>query len=515
MEHDTKTNTPGLPTTKTPVVGVVQHGLKARSSIFSQHPSHITTTYPRCATVPAITRSRFAPFPRGLPPSATSFAVDFTSETQLIKKSKHPSASLSVAIFIRVLDKHATSYTSVTCSSSSSPSPAASSLISAYVNTHIDNIEHINLVKSRGNSPSRYSFYINTTTPDACIQLRHAITSYTKLTCRDITERIIVGKVFPIPYHKKTEDILAEICRLVPSFTLTRAIHAPPSTHPYEHVYWSVGEKELQQLVNIRNLVGSASPLTWQRMTRPKEVICSLCFQDTHWRSKCEHLLSGKQFCANCGSDTHLARSCTAPRHCFCCGEMNHIIFDCENYKPQYKTISPSLNPADFPKLTPTSTYSSVSSTRLAPTPSSTTHWKSSLSSSSPTDSHRAQHKRARHTSFDADSIDDYESRENRMVSPRFQQELDMQSLTRRTQTPSPSRSVSRSSSRSSLREMQLEQQLIQVQQENKSLQQQLQVLTEQVKQLLDKLSTTTNTTPTTKTLSSSSAGTSGSHMHD
>lgn len=136
-------------------------------------------------------------------------------------------------------------------------------------------------------------------------------------TCRDITERIIVGKVFPVPFHKKIDDILAEICPLVPSFTFTRVIHAPPSNHPHEYAYYSVSEKELQQLLNIHHLVGCSSPLTWQRLIRPNQIICSLCYEKGHTRSKCPHLLSGKRFCSNCSLDSHLARSCPDPCHCY------------------------------------------------------------------------------------------------------------------------------------------------------------------------------------------------------
>ena len=126
--------------------------------------------------------------------------------------------------------------------------------------------------------------------------------------------------------------------------------------------------------------------------------------------------------------------------------------------------------------------------------------------------------KRARHTSFDGDSIASYESRDNRMVSLALQESL-AKSPTRRAATPSPLRDRSRSSSRSSTasaREQQLEQQIQDQQEQIKQQQQEIDLLRQQLKQIMQQLKQpTTQTTPSTTTTAATTQPIESTSMQD
>ena len=477
---------------------------------------------PLQSSVPLMTRSMFPPRPRNLPPSATSFAVDVVSGLASLNRKKL-SKSTTLEIFNKILKEHENKHDTTT---STTTSTSTSTFISptGYVNQRITDITRINVSKSRDATSRCFRFYIHLVSSDACNAMRHVINTNTSLTCQDIPEQIIVGRVYPISYSYPTDTALSYIRSVIPSATLTRVQHAFPSTHFKEYTYFSFSAIHYSLLVrHVFILPGQKTPLTFERMNSIAQTkrMCSLCFQTTHTRSQCPHRDTGVRFCSNCGKSTHLAKQCKEPRKCLCCFEINsHSIFDCQQYRPTYTKIEYQPSPHDFPPL-PSRNSSSSSSLAISdydfnidyPSPMPLPADPNSPCSSS---SSRSPHKRARHASFDSDSLNSHAARDNRMVSPALQQHLDNQSLTRRSPTPSPGRDRSRSSSRSSVsstasaREQQLEQQVKDQQvtihrqqqeqqqqaQEIKRLKEQLALIIEQLK--LAKTPTTTTTTTNT-----------------
>jgi hypothetical protein len=491
-------------------------------SILTRATSDSMNVAPLQQDVPSVTRSLFPPRPRNLPPSPTGFAVDVASEIKSLNRKKL-GKSRTLEIFNKTLQQHETKQDTATATSTSTP-PLT---VTRYVNEHIMDISQIRVIASRDVTSRSFRFYVHFKSSDACNAMRHVISSYTTITCKDIPEHVMVGRVYPVPYSYPTETALSYLRSIIPSATLTRIQHAPPSTHMKEHAYISFAAQHYSLLMcHVFILPGLKTPLTFEKMNSISEtkIMCSLCFQPNHTRSKCPHLNTGARFCSNCGLNTHLAKQCKEPRHCLCCGETGpngHSIFDCDQYKPQYTKIKYEPQPHDFPPLPSHRSPSlSSSSPHLSnydsdldyPSPSSVS--PSPSPSPSISDS-RPQHKRPRHASFDGDSLDSHASRENRMLSPAFQQHLDQQTLTRRGATPSPSRDRSRSSSRSSvsstisIREQQLEQQVKEQQeiidkqqqeqkqqaQEIKQLKQQLALIMEQLKLTNTQTSTTTTNT--------------------
>ena len=404
--------------------------------------------------VPDVTRSQFAPYPHDLPPSLTSFAVDFQSDMNK-KNVEKIGKSFTIDIFNKIMKQHIRQpttiiITSTPASTSSSSSLSSDHLVSSYVNEHIYDITRIFLRVPSDNSSRQFSFYIHVISPEACTALRHVINSRTTLACRDITDQIITGKFYPLPMDMASSDIRSHIQPVVPSFSLTRSRRSGMSSHYHEHGFFAVRASELHLLADVGSLPGCRSPLTWERMSRPKDhvVMCSLCYQHNHTRRRCQHLLQRVMFCSNCGKQGHHAKDCDLKfQQCLCCFEINnHSFWDCEKYKPTFKVITFKPSRKDFPPLPlrPTSATSSQSD-YIIPSPTSPAY-DSDLSRSST----HSQHKRRRHASFDTESVDNHDNRDNRMVSPALQLHLNKQSLTRRSPTPSPARDSTRSSSRSS-----------------------------------------------------------------
>lgn len=257
--------------------------------------------------------------------------------------------------------------------------------------------------------------------------------------------------------------------------------------------------------------------------------MCGLCYTKGHTRSQCTHRLSGTRFCAKCGQAAHDARTCTMRVPCRCCENPGHTVLQCELNMPQWEPIQQPMSSSSFPRLSssssraPSSSYSCPTSPSVVDSDDEHEHDMSRAS---------RLHKRHRSISFDRESIDSYESRNERTVSPAFQHHLDKQSLTRRASTPSPSRScsASRSSSRSSrassslstsssvrsARETQLELQVQQQQLIITQLQKQIETLTQQMNLIrahapppLHTTQHNINTTSTTTTTSSNNNNTS------
>ena len=474
--------------------------------------------------VPDETRSQFAPYPRDLPPSLTSFAIDFTSDMNKRNVQK-AGKSFTIDIFNKIMKQHTRQPTTSTTSTSTSTSSSSSDhLVSTYINEHIYDITRIFLRVPPDESSRQFSFYIHMISPQACTTLRHIIIARTTLTCRDVTDQIITGKFYPLPMGMKSSIIRSYIQSLVPSFAMTKSRRSGMSSHYHEHGFFAVRASDLHLLADVGPLPGCRSPLTWERMLRPTDhvVMCSLCYQHDHTRRHCQHLLQQVTFCSNCGKQGHHAKNCDlGHQQCLCCFEINnHSYWDCEKYKPTFRVITFKPSHKDFPPLPsrPTSTTNSESDYVI---PSPTLPEYDSDTSRSPTHS---QHKRRRHTSFDTESVDSHDSRENRMLSPAFQLHLDKQSLTRRSPTPSPARDPSRSSSRSSnasKREQELEQlvkqQQLQIQQQRHIIDQQEQQIKQQKQQatqqqqeisqmkqqletIMKQLDITSTHTPTTQT---------------
>jgi hypothetical protein len=306
-------------------------------------PSRVLVNFPY--DVPDTSRSMFPPRPRNVPYSVTSFAVDVVAsmDPHHVKKL---GKSATLALFNRVLAQHAAhtqqvttstvASTSTSTSTSTTSSPASApvtSNVSCYLNEHIYDIQRIRVVPSRDNTSRIFTFYVTTKTQDACRDMRHAINTQTTLTCRDATDPIVLGKVYPLPLDMSTSDMLSYIRSVIPSFTLTRAVHFPPSTHYKGFGYFSLSANHYYLLQNVFTLPGYNTPLTFERMEtyNKTRVMCSLCFTQGHTRSRCPHILTSKRFCSNCRSDQHLAKQCKEPRRCLCCNEVNnHSIFDCE-----------------------------------------------------------------------------------------------------------------------------------------------------------------------------------------
>jgi hypothetical protein len=504
MSVDMKSISPPIQHLPTPATRV----LISKSSV-PVAISAATTPY----WVPSITRSMFPPRPRNVPISSTAFATDVVVSLD-VARVKTMGKSSTIALFSRVMNEHMKQTTTTTITSTTTSSAASANTISTYINEHIHDITRIRVIPPRDTKSHRFTFYVNTNTADACQALRHVIMSRTSLICRDITDQIVLGRVYPIPYLMSTEDVLSHVHATVPritSLTITRISHSPPSTFVREHAYFSIRADELHLLGSLTPLPGYRTPLSWERLNSitNTQMTCSLCYSHEHTKSKCPHLTKGTRFCSNCAKPDHVAKQCKLPRQCVCCGEVGHSVFDCNDYKPSYHKLTFQLSSHDFPPLSPNSPSVSWGSASVSPAPSvaSSNSSASSISSRSV--------KRARHTSFDNDDVVNHDSRDNRMVSPAMQH-MQARSPTRRAVTPHPS---SRSSSRSSIsssvsvREQQLEQQL-QLQQQ----QQQIKLLQQQLEQLMQQMKQSHNNTQTPCTTTTSAANqqpTEPSHMQD
>ena len=451
------------------------------------------------------TRSMFPPFPRERAIDPCSFSVSFVSLSSLdhvLKRGK----SLHLAVFNRILHQHAREKneekkTATTTTTTTTTSQKQTSTIATFINQHIHDITRIKLTASRS-TPNMYIFYVACTDASAHDALTHAINTHTTLSSATVYEHVIVGKVFPVSHTCSTDTLFSHFCSYVRSISVSRSVASYPSSHYREFAFFSASFSEMKQLPLIPPLPGTHTPLTWQTFVRPKTTVCSLCYTPGHTRSKCTHLLThNARFCANCGQQSHVTRACQQPKKCRCCHAPGHIVLDCQDYKPNWKTIKPDMTASSFPPLfRPDSSSSAVSPL----SPSSTVDFPVSPSPSSSSLSSSRSHKRSRHDhpSFDAASIHDYESRDDRMVSPAFQQHLDAQSLTRRAQTPSPAlgRTSSRASSTSStrsVREQELEQQVKQQQQQIQALTKQIETMQATMQQLIVRLSPATSATTT------------------
>ena len=128
--------------------------------------------------VPDETRSQFAPYPHDLPPSLTSFAVDFQSDINK-KNVERAGKSLTIDIFNKIMKQHIRQPTTSTTSTStctSTLSPSSDHRVSTYINEHIYDITRIFLRVPPDVSSRQFSFYIHMISPQACITLRHVIT---------------------------------------------------------------------------------------------------------------------------------------------------------------------------------------------------------------------------------------------------------------------------------------------------------------------------------------------------
>ena len=529
MLSGTNSNAPNTLTTTSPMDSNTE--TRSHYSILTRATSESMNVAPLQQGVPSVTRSIFPPRPRNLPPSPTSFAVDVISQLKSLNRKKL-GKSKTLEIFNKTLKEHETKQDTTTTTSTST----APLSVTGYVNEHIMDISRIRVVASRDDTSRSFRFYVHFHSSDACNVMRRVINTNTTLTCKDTPEQIMVGRVYPISYSYPTEEALSYIRSIVPSATVSRIQHAPPSTHLKEHAYISFAAAHYSLIArHVFILPGTKTPLTFERMQSFTETkrMCSLCFLTTHTRSKCPHLDTGTRFCSNCGDRAHLAKQCKEPQHCLCCGEVGpsaHSIYDCKQYRPQYTKIEYEPSPHDFPPLTSHRASSlSSSSPRVSeydsdmeyPSPSSSLPDRVSpcpAPSPSSSSGFRPQHKRPRHASFDGDSLNSHASRDNRMLSPAFQHHLDKQPQSRRIATPSPSRDRSRSSSRSSVsstasaRELQLEQQVKEQQETiNKQQQQQQQqaqeiaLLKQQLALIMEQLKLT-NTRTTTTTTNSAAA---------
>jgi hypothetical protein len=526
----------------------------------SSHTTTPSTEYEEGEVIPfqqeqrEWTRSIFPPYPHNIPFSTTSFSISFSSSLEYYQHVKRKGASNTLHILLHVLAHHARAsehndekqhehvmthskarsdhiidiqdisrvYFSMPyrrpCSSSATSSPLTQS-----------NQKQVPIP----NQQYKYKLYVYCTSTEACHRVRQSITQNTTLTCDDARERIIVGQVATINFRHATSLIISFIKSHVPQITsliITRIKHKHPSTHYKDYAYFSILASEIKYLHLIPPLPGSHVPLSWYKFTRPIVSMCTLCYSKEHTRSKCPSRHLTIIYCSTCGKSGHMARMCTQQHpKCLCCESPIHNVLSCPQYVPKFDKIDIRPTTSDFPPLSPTSSNPSINTS-----PPSSPASDVSIQSVMHSDTHiHRHHKRARHTSFDTESIESYESRPNHPPnSPLLQQHLDNQSLTRsnsskstRSLTPLPHRrssSVTSSSSSSSTRETQMEQ-MIQEQQKRIELQQnqiheqtnmitllqqQLQTISSQLQQLILQQSTqqmttnnTTLTSPTNNTM--------------
>ena len=493
------------------------------------------------------TRSIFPPYPHQIPVSTTSFSISFSSSLEYYQHVKRKGASNTLHILLHVLAHHAR-----TCEHNDEKQHEhAVTHTQATCSDHIINIQDISRVyfsmpyrrsssssstssplsqakqKQVPNQHYTYKLYVYCTSTEAYHRVQQSIINKTTLTCNDARERIIVGQVATINFRHITSFIMSFIKSHVPQITsliITRIKHKHPSTHYKDYAYFSILASEVKYLHLIPPLPGSHVPLSWYKFIRPIVSMCTLCYSKEHTRSKCPSRHLTITYCSTCGKQGHVARTCTQKHpKCLCCESPVHNVLSCPQYVPKFEKMDIHPKMSDFPRLSPSSSHSSINTSP----PSSPASSDISIQSAMRNDIRPRHHKRARHTSFDTESIESYDARPNHPPnSPLLQQHLDNQSLTRsnsakvtRSLTPLPHRrssSVTSISSSSSSRETQMEQ-MIQEQQKQIELQQnqiheqtniitllqqQLQTISSQLQQLVvqkpTQLVTTNNTTSTT-----------------